>query len=197
MSREYFKRTAVALSCVFLLVAYLCASLVSGMPISAESQSVYFIVEPTDSVAASSGSMSIRGGAGYEMADGGVAFCAYFLKEEAVKAHESLLLEYPTAELCTYTRNGGFDAKERVIVTAVKIVDGWIDFLSQGITQNRVREGIGEVIATLQYLADPLAEQFAEALMDCLDGVITVRDLRYTVCFVAERLWNGSKTTLF
>ena len=80
MSREYYKRILVVWSIVVLFMAYICASAVTLLPNSAQIQSIYFIVEPTDSVAASSSSMSLRGGAGYVMADGGVAFSVYFNK---------------------------------------------------------------------------------------------------------------------
>jgi len=94
MSREYYKRILVVWSIVVLFMAYICASAVTLLPNSAQIQSIYFIVEPTDSVAASSSSMSLRGGAGYVMADGGVAFSVYFSKAQAELAgHMQNLME--------------------------------------------------------------------------------------------------------
>jgi len=197
MSREYYKRILVVWSIVVLFMAYICASAVTLLPNSAQIQSIYFIVEPTDSVAASSSSMSLRGGAGYVMADGGVAFSVYFSKAQAEEVRESLLLEYPNSELRTYTKVGPLTNQEKILLTALEVLCGWVEALKRGITQTQAREGVEEVIAVLRYINNSEAVRLADALAECLEDVLTVRELRYCACSTAEALWNGNKSSIF
>ncbi len=194
MLKQFLKRTLVALSVIFMIAVYLCAGAVSIDFPREKLQTAYFIVESTDSVAASAEMISLRGGAGYVTADGKVAFNVYFSKTDADRILATLLSEYPTAELRTYVKRGGFDKEEAFLFSVIKTVEGWGQVLKQGVSQERIRCGLQELSSLLSFrqakAANVLYDEFSKELDVCTNGVITLGKLRYFLCFASERLWE-------
>lgn len=197
MIKEFFKRTVIALTAIFMLAVYCCAGAVFLRPPKGGDVTAYFLVDRTDSVAASMEMVSLRGGAGYLMATGAVALNVYFSELEAQSALSGILSEYPTAKIESYAKKGGFNDEEKFLFSAVKMVEGWGQVLKEGVSQSRIREGLREVAATLDYrfrgVSDKRCKAFLEELSICADGIITIGKVRYFLCFAAERLWECDK----
>lgn len=200
MLKCFLKQTAVVLGATVMLAAYLCAGAVSLRLPSERTQTAYFVVDETDSIMANAELISIRGGAGYVTASGEVAFNVYFSKTEAEKAYENILQEYPNAAIRTCVQYGGFDNDEAFLLSVLKSVEGWGQVLKQGVSQERIRQGLQEVSSLLSFRVEntknSLCEEIAEALNECLDGIITLGGLRYFLCFSAERLWLAAKSEI-
>ncbi len=197
MIKEFFKRTVIALTAIFMIAVYICAGAVSFYPRKAGGQTAYFLVEVTDSVGASAEMMVIRGGAGYIRATGSVAMNVYFSEKEAENALKNLLDEYPTAKIEPCVKYGGFDGEDGFLFSVVRTVEGWGQVLKEGVSQERIREGLSDVVAMLDYhfrlSGDERCREFLDEIESCLEGIITLGKVRYFLCFATELLWSGEK----
>ena len=200
MLKYFLKRTVVALGVIFIIAVYLCAGAVSLRSSSERTQTVYFVVDVTDSIAASAELISIRGGAGYVTASGEVAFSVYFSKSEAERARENILAEYPNAAIRAYRQYDGGERDENFLLSALKSVEGWGQVLKEGVSQERIREGLQGVSSLLRYRGEnsknSCCEHLAAVLDECLDGIITLGKVRYFLCFAVESLWNTRKSEI-
>ena len=200
MLKHFFKRTAVALAMIFLIIVYLCAGAVSLSLPNLNAQTVYFLVDSTDSVAASAEMISLRGGAGYVTSSGEVAFNVYFSRSEAEEIYKNLLGEYPNVELRTYVKYGDFDEEQGFLLSVIKTVESWGQVLKQGVSQERIRQGLDELSALLRFRGEraksSLCVELSKNLEQTLDGIITMGKLRHFLCFATERLWGVNEEVI-
>lgn len=198
MPKCFFKRTAGAIVAIFMVVVYFFASAVFLYSSKLVAKAAYFVVYETDSIPASAEIISLRGGAGYVTASGEVAFNVYFSQTEAEVVCASVLPEYPNAAIRVYVQYGEFEENEKFLFSTLKVVEGWGQVLKQGVSQQRIKQGLQELLSLLDYrrkqTGDARCGEFFGALDACLDGVVTMQKLRYFQCFAVEKLWGTEKS---
>ena len=200
MPISFFKRFIAIVAVIFLLGTYLCSSLLVLFLPKIKTQTAYFIVEKTDSVSASSAILSMRGGAGYITTSGGVAFNVYFSSKEAELVYQSLLPEFPSAEIHTYVKYGEFDDDAKFLLSVIRAVVGWEQVLKDGVSQQRIAKGLEEIDSMLSFRAletgDSRCRDISLVLKECLSGMVTLEKVRYFLCYATEKVWNTNKVFL-
>jgi hypothetical protein len=190
MSVKFFKRLSLFF-CGFFTFAVAILALGMGSLEQPAVKIVYFVIEPTDSVQASSGQIALRGGAGYPIG-GGVAFGVYFTKTEAKEVLGALQVEYVNA--CIYPMEVRIcDAEDDFAYTAMQVVDGWTEYLRDGGNQKTAQSGLTEVVGLLNWKGEQVGSTFllrlSEALQDSVSGtVLRIEKLREFTCFALEEL---------
>ena len=193
MSAIFFKRIAVFISAVWVIFV-LCATMFRGNARQAvlRERTVYFLVYPTESVEASSGEISLRGGAGYPYLDGMVAFGVYLDLEKGEEALRSVALEYPSASLMVKVVSWNLGECWEAVYGCLSVLDGWIEALENGARQSVVKAGITETSKTLDYIRrvydEVLLEELSAGLVEAADGVLYASDLRWLLCLGCDKL---------
>lgn len=198
MSAIFFKRLGLAL-CALVSVTVCVMALALPQRAANAHKSVYFVIEQTDSIAASSGQITLRGGAGYCMNDC-VAFGVYFAFSDAERVEEKLRKEYASVEILPLEL--ALQGEEGTFAyTVIRIVDGWTQVLQKGGRQSVVRAGLEETLRILSYKAKQvdggLLTELAEPLKRLLESSLYVGDLRYYTCFACERLYQKGQQGYF
>ena len=190
MSAKIFQR-CVCWICGVITALFTIVSLgVSGAE-TAPVKTVYYVVERTESLQASSCQMALRGGAGYIMSEG-VAFGVYFSAADAEGAVAALCEEYDTIVL--YPKEIRLSARaDEAAYSILQVVDGWIRFLQGGGAQAVVREGLRTSAKLLSWCAEEGDEAYLSELAVELENrlaekVLYTETLREFTCFACERL---------
>ena len=154
-------------------------------------KTVYYVVQATESVGASSSQIALRGGAGYAIADG-VAFGVYFSESEAEQTLRRLKCEY--SQVVVYPLDVSiFSSEDGYAYNVLEIVGGWTEILQNGGAQATVREGLQSVARQLSWrgkkdnsaLLLTLCEELKSRLAE---KVLYVDALRNFICFGCEQL---------
>lgn len=190
MSVQFLKRLCLSVCAVFI-TAVVAFSLGGRKDAIYAVKTVYYVVEPTESVAASGGKIALRGGAGYPIADG-VAFGVYFSEKEAEQIRCRLEGEY--SEVMLYPVRLSFHSSEDSFAyTVLQIVEEWTKILQNGGAQAAVREGLQSVAGLLSWRGKKENSTFllilCGELENCLaEKVLYVDRLRELTCFGCEQL---------
>ncbi len=190
MSVRFFKRLCLCV-CVVFVAAVVGLSLgVKNKEISTV-KTVYYVVEETESVGASSSQIALRGGAGYEIADG-VAFGVYFSEDEAEQVLGRLQEEYD--RVIVYPLSLTFlSAEDSFVYNVLEVVEGWTKVLQNGGAQDTVKEGLQSAAKLLSFQAEKADSSFLRKLSEVLESrlqekVLYVATLRNFICFGCEQL---------
>ena len=190
MSVNFLKRLCLCV-CVVFITAVVGLSLgVKNEEISTV-KTLYYVVQKTESVSASSSQIVLRGGAGYAIADG-VAFGVYFSESEAEQALDRLQEEY--SHVIVYPLEVSFLSSEDAFAYSIlEVVEGWTKVLQNGGAQDTVREGLQSVAKLLSFRAEKADSSFLRKLSEELETrlqekVLYVAMLRNFICFGCEQL---------
>ena len=190
MSVAFFKRLCLSVCAVFItaVVAFSLGGKKDGI---GAGKTVYYVVQKTESVGASSAQIALRGGAGYAIADG-VAFGVYFSESEAEQTLCKLEREYN--QVMMYPLELSFLSSEDAYAYNVfEVVEGWTKILQNSGAQATVREGLQSVAKQLSWRGKKENSNFllmlSEELENCLaEKVLYVDALRKFTCFGCEQL---------
>ena len=189
MSVKFFKGLCLAVCAIFIMGTV--AFSLGGKQTMGTVKTVYYVVEPTESIGASSSQIALRGGAGYAIADG-VAFGVYFSEGEAEQARCRLEGEY--SQVMLYPMQLSFLASEDAFAYSVlQIVEEWTKILQKGDAQATVREGLQSIAELLSWRGEKEHSVFLLNLSEELNNrltekVIYVDALRNFTCFGCEQL---------
>ena len=190
MSVRFLKRMCLCV-CVVFITAVVALSLGVKKESTSTVKTVYYVLQKTESVEASSSQISLRGGAGYAIADG-VAFGVYFSESEAEQVLCNLKSEY--GKITVYPLEVSFRSSEDVFAyNVLKVVEGWTKVLQNGGAQDTVKEGLQSVAKLLSFRAEKADSSFLRKLSEALEGrlqekVLYVAALRNFICFGCEQL---------
>ncbi len=190
MSVAFFKRLCLSVCAVFVALAVV-LSLGGKNDGGIAVKTVYYVVQETKSVEASSAQITLRGGAGYAIADG-VAFEVYFSEEEAKQTLRGLEREY--CGIMVYPLELLFlSAEDAYAYSVLEVVGGWTKVLQNGGAQATVREGLESVVRQLSWRAKKEKSDFLSMLCGELRGcleenILYVDALRRFTCFGCEEL---------
>ena len=191
MSVKFFKRLSVLFCAVVCFGSVLLAGILKTSATKSV-RAVYFVLTETESVQASAGEISLRGGAGYPI-DGGVAFGVYFSLKEAEAATVEISKEYAN----TYIRNYSIKTLDKkgnlgVIFTSLQLVQGWIDVLEKGGRQSVVKNGLSEISSVLikkgEDCKDILSFELGEELEEIASKTVFASELRFFLCSACDRI---------
>ena len=187
---SFLKRLCLCVCVVFSTVVVALSLGVKKNGISTV-KAVYYVVQKTESVEASSSQIFLHGGAGYAIADG-VAFGVYFSESEAEQVLCNLKSEY--GKITVYPLEVSFRSSEDVFAyNVLEVVEGWTKVLQNGGAQDTVREGLRSVAKVLSFRAAKADSSFLRQLSEVLESrlqekVLYVATLRNFICFGCEQL---------
>ena len=185
MPTIFFRRLVIA--CSVLMVVFCCGFAWLPRKIAElHTKTVYFVVYPTESVLASTNEISLRGGAGYALADETVAFSVYFSYDDALDVQEKLCANYPTAQVksCRFALDDR--ALTNTLYGILQVIDGWINALDDGARQSVVKNGLAEVAGLLHHVGVESGKtiffDFFQQVLDVSEDIVYASELRYLLC---------------
>lgn len=190
MSVRFLKRLCLSVCAVFIM-AVVVLSLGDRKDAIYTVKTVYYVVEPTESIEASSSQIALRGGAGYAIAEG-VAFGVYFSEGEAAQTCRRLEGEYSQVMLYP-VRLCLLSSEDAFTYNVLEVVEGWTKILQNGGAQATVREGLQSIVELLLWRGKKENSVFLLNLSEELkrrltEKVLYADALRNFICFGCEQL---------
>lgn len=212
MQTDFFgKRLYLAVVGVTLVLFTLSTILYAAFLWQAQSvwlgQSFYFLLSPTEHIEAGAYDAQWKGGAGYLLEYDGkeyVALSVYLHEEEGIAVQNSMtentsLLQIDVGWLyfktCMEKRKVTlYQSALNCLHGCMEVLDGEINRLAKGATQQSALRSLGILWRQLNYLSAVYADFFpkyaqtckcaSEQLNNILSDIVYVKDLRYLLCDV-------------
>lgn len=188
MKATFFKRYFLVISSILVVVSLFFSMRIVKEQAHNDVQMVYFLTARTDSVAASAGWISLRGGAGYVTCDG-VALDVYFSLDDAQKARDrqSGVCDTLTINACAVSSD-----IPNAFLGCLQTIKMCLAALENGATQDSVRAMLEEQAELMEYLSQesgvPAIGKAVSALREKAQGTIYCNQLRYYLCETCESI---------